>query len=83
MSCRWHNPGPITILVNNIPVSGGAGCTTTLALHVCGSCGKAFTNDTLVLASMNATGKVALSGTLAQLPPGQEIFDQLFELGDH
>lgn len=83
MSCRWHNPGPITIIINNMPVSGGAGHTTTLALHVCDSCGKAFTNDVLVLASMNATGKAALSGTLAQLPLGQEIFNQLFELGNH
>lgn len=83
MSCRWHIPGPITILVNNIPVSGGAGCTTTLALHICNSCGQAFTSDALVLANMDATGKMALSGTLAQLPTGREIFNQLFELDDH
>ncbi len=83
MSCRWHIPGPITIVVNDIPVPEGADRTTTLAFHICDSCGQAFTHDALVLANMDATGKVALSGTLAQLPTGREIFDQLFGLGDH
>jgi hypothetical protein len=29
---------------------------------------------------MDATGKATLNGTLAQLPTGNEIFDQLFQL---
>lgn len=76
--CRSHLAGPLTIIING--PFGRDGTEISLAIQVCQGCGRTFTNDTLVLTNMDATGKATLNGTLAQLPTGNEIFDQLFQL---
>lgn len=76
--CRYHLAGPLTIIING--PFGRDNAEISLAILFCRDCGQAHTNDQLVLENMNAAGKVALGKTLAQLPTGNEIFDQLFQL---
>ena len=76
--CRHHLAGPLTLAING--PFGRDGTEISLAILFCRDCGRAHTNDHLVLENMNAAGKVAFGGSLAQLPSGKEIFDQLFQL---
>ena len=73
-----HDVGNLTLIIDG--PFGSDDTEMSLAVQFCRKCGQAFTNDTLVLANMNATGKAALSGVLGQLPTGSEIFAQLFQL---